>query len=108
MNIFNLDEKVAAAAVAAAGTVIGTLIQLHVVWRKEVSERRRGVPATKKSRRGPVMAVGLLLVGAAAGGFAFSQYLVKQSDVESAALRAQLQAQLAQISVTAARLERVA
>jgi hypothetical protein len=33
---------------------------------------------------------------------------VKQSDAESAALRAQLQAQLAQISVTAARLERVA
>jgi hypothetical protein len=106
--MLDLDDKVTAAAVAAAGTVIGSLIQLRVSWRKEVSERARGVPATKKSRRGPVLAVGLLLVGAAAGGFAFSQYLVKQSDVESAALRAQLQAQLAQISVTAARLERVA
>jgi hypothetical protein len=106
MNIFNLDEKVAAAAVAAAGTVIGTLIQLHVVWRKELSERRRGVPATKKSRRGPVMAVFLLLIGAGVGGFVFSQYLVRQSDIESAALRGQLQKQLAQISATAERLER--
>jgi Flp pilus assembly protein TadG len=106
MNIFNLDEKVAAAAVAAAGTVIGTLIQLHVVWRKEVSERRRGVPATKKSRRGPVMAVFLLLIGAGVGGFVFSQYLVRQSDIEAAALRGQLQKQLAQISATAERLER--
>src|SRR5712664_3298348 len=108
MNLFDLDDKVTAAAVAAAGTVIGSLIQLRVSWRKEVSERARGVPATKKSRRGPVLAVGLLLIGAAAGGFAFSQYLVKQSDLETAALRGQLQTQLAQISATAARLERAA
>jgi hypothetical protein len=106
MNLFDLDDRVTAAAVAAAGTVIGALIQMRVVWRKEVSERARGVPATKKSRRGPVLAVGLLLVGAAVGGFAFSQYLMRQSDLESAAVRGQLQTQLAQISATAARLER--
>ena len=93
--MLDLDDKVTAAAVAAAGTVIGSLIQLRVSWRKEVSERARGVPSTKKSRRGPVLAVGLLLVGAAAGGFAFSQYLVKQSDVESAALRAEEERQWA-------------
>ena len=108
MNLFDLDDKVTAAAVAAAGTVIATLIQLHVTRRKEASERARGVPATKKSRRGPVIAVTLLLIGAAVGGFAFSQYLVRQSDLESAALRGQLQTQLAQISATAARLERAA
>ncbi len=106
MSLFDLDDKVTAAAVAAAGTVIGTLIQLHVAWRREVSERKRGVPATKKSRRGPVLAVGLLLIGAAVGGFACSQYLVRQSDLESAAQRAQLRMQLAQISATAERLER--
>jgi len=108
MNLFDLDDKVAAAAVAAAGTVIGTLIQLHFTWRKEVSERARGVPASKKSRRGPVLAVVLLLIGAAVGGFAFSQYLVRQSDLESAAMRGQLQMQLAQIGATAARLEQAA
>jgi hypothetical protein len=108
MSLFDLDDKVTAAAVAAAGTVIGTLIQLHVTWRREVSERKRGVPATKKSRRGPVVAVGLLLLGAAVGGFAFSQYLVRQSDLESAALRVQLRTQLAQISATTERLERAA
>jgi hypothetical protein len=108
MSLFDLDNKVTAAAVAAAGTVIGTLIQLHFSWRKEVSERKRGVPATKKSRRGPVLAVCLLLIGAAVGGFAFSQYLVRESDLESAALRVQLRTQLAQISSTAERLERAA
>jgi hypothetical protein len=106
MNL-GLDDNVVAAAVAAAGTVIGALIQLRVTWRKEVSERARGVPLTKKSRRGPVLAVGLLLSAAAVGGFAFSQYLVKQSDRESAALRGELQAQLTQIRATAERLERV-
>ncbi len=97
-----------AAAVAAAGTVIGSLIQLRVLWRKETSERSRGVPATKKSRRGPALAICLLLIGAAVGGFAVSQYLVRQSDLESAALRGQLQTQLAQINATAERLERAA
>jgi Flp pilus assembly protein TadG len=107
MNLPNLDDKVTAAAIAAAGTVIGTLIQLKFAWRKEVSERARGVPATKKSRRGPVLAVGLLLIGAVVGGFAFSQYLVRQqSDLESATRHSELQTQLAQISATAARLER--
>jgi hypothetical protein len=103
MNL-GLDDNVVAAAVAAAGTVIGALIQLRVTWRKEVSERARGVPLTKKSRRGPVLAVGLLLSAAAVGGFAFSQYLVKQSDRESATLRGELQAQLTQIRATAERL----
>jgi hypothetical protein len=106
MNLFDLDDKVAAAALAAAGTVIGTLIQLRFAWRNEVSARARGVPVTKKSRRGPVLAVGLLLVAAAVGGFAFSQYL-RQSDRESAALRGELQTRLTEISATAARLERV-
>ena len=106
MHLFDLDDKVAAAAIAAAGTVIGALIQLRAAWRREVSERARGVPVTKKSRRGPVVAVGLLLIAAAVGGFALSQYWVAQSDRESAAVRGELQRQINQISATAERLER--
>jgi hypothetical protein len=106
MSVFDLDDRVVAAAVAATGTVIGALVQLRLAWRTQVSERSRGVPATKKSRRGPVVALGLLLVAAAVGGFAFSQYFVRQSDRESAALRGELKTQLAQINATAERLER--
>ena len=108
MNLFDFDLKVSATAVAALGTVVGALAQLRMAWRKEVSERARGVPATKKSRRGPVLAVFLLLAAATVGGFLLSQYLmVRQSDRESAALRGDLQAQVARISATAERLERV-
>ena len=106
MHLFDLDDKVAAAVIAAAGTVIGALIQLRAAWRKEVSERARGVPVTKKSRRGPVMAVGLLLIAAAVGGFMLSQFLLARSDRETAAVRGELQTQLNQISATAERLER--
>jgi hypothetical protein len=104
-NFLDLDDRVMAAAVAAPGTVIGALIQLRVAWKKEVSERARGVPATKKSRRGPVAAVLLLLVAAAISGFAFSQSLVMKSERETAELRGELRTQLDQINATAARLE---
>jgi hypothetical protein len=108
MNLFEFDPKVSATAVAALGTVIGALAQLRMAWRKELSERARGVPTTKKSRRGPVLAVFLLLVAATVVGFVLSQYLmVRQSDRESAALRGDLQAQVARITATAERLERV-
>jgi uncharacterized membrane protein len=106
MHIFDFDERLGAAAIAATGTVIGALIQLRVAWRKELSERARSVPVTKKSRRGPVAAVGLLLIAAGVGGFALSQYLTGQSNRESLALRGELEAQVAQIGATAARLER--
>ena len=104
-NFLDLDDRVVAAAVAATGTVIGALIQLRVAWKKEVSERARGVPVTKKSRRGPVTAVVLLLVAAGVGGFAFSQSLVIKSERETAELRGELRTQLEQINATAARLE---
>jgi hypothetical protein len=103
---FNMDDRVTAAAVAATGTVIGALIQLRAAWRREVAERARGAPVTKKSRRGPVTAVFLLLIAAAVAGFALSQYLVSRSDRDSAAVRGEMQTQLAQISAAAQRLER--
>jgi len=106
MNAFDPDDRVTAAAVAAAGTIIGALVQLRVAWRKEVSERARGAPVTKKSRRGPVLAVFLLLIAAGVGGFALSQYWVQQADRDSAVLRNELQTQIAQINATAQRLER--
>jgi hypothetical protein len=102
---FDLDDRVTAAAVTAVGTVVGALIQLRLAWRREVSDRARGVPVTKKARRGPVLAVFLLLIAAGVGGFALSQYLVSRSEREATALNGEMRTQLAQISATATRLE---
>ena len=106
MGLFGFDDKVLAAAIAATGTVIGALIQLRIAWRKEVSARARGVPVTRKSRSGPILAVGLLLVASAVGGFAASQYWVGRMDREPSLARSELQAQLQRISVMAERLEK--
>lgn len=106
MQLFDLDDKIVAAVIAAGGTVIGALIQLRVIWRKEVRDRARGAPVTKKSRRGPVFAVALLLIAAAVGGFAMSQFWAMRSDRDAEAVRSALQSQVAQISATAERLER--
>jgi hypothetical protein len=104
-NFFDLDVKIVAAIIGAAGTMIGALIQLRIAWKQEQAARLKGTPPTKKSRRGPVFAVIVLLLAAGVGGFAFSQYLAIQSADESAALRGELQARLAQLTATADRLE---
>jgi len=105
MNLFDFDAKIIAAIIGAAGTMIGALIQLRIAWRKEVLERARNARVTKKSLRGPVLAVCVLLLAAGVGGFAFSQYLMVESDRASTALRGELQTRLAEISATAERLE---
>lgn len=103
MNIS--DPVVAAALIGATATVLTALVQLRVSWRKELKERERGQPITKKTRRGPVIAVFVLMVAAAAGGFFLSQYVISLRDEDRDTLRAELQTQLSEISASAARLE---
>jgi hypothetical protein len=101
----NLSDPIVAALIAASATVLATLVQLRISWRKEMRERERGQPITKKTRRGPVSIVFLLMIAAAVGGFALSQYFVSLREVDRDALRADLQSKLSEINATAVRLE---
>lgn len=101
----DISEPLYAAVIGATATVLTALIQLRISWRRELRERERGQPITKKSRRGPVIAVMVLMIAAAVGGFALSQYFVSLREGDRDALRADLQAKLAEISASAARLE---
>src|SRR5262245_37541564 len=105
MDFPALSEPVTAALIAALATVATTLIQLRISWRKEIRERERGQPITKKSRRGPVIVVFILLVAAGVGGFALSQYFVSLQTTSRDELRADLNAMRAELSATAARVE---
>ncbi len=105
MDFSHLSEPLMASMVGALATVAAALVQLRISWRKEMKERERGQPITKKTRRGPVIVVFALLVAAAVGGFALSQYFVSLREGDRDALRADLQAKLSEINATAMRLE---
>lgn len=99
------DPIIAAALIGAAGTVLTALVQLRMSWRRELKDRERGQPITKKTRRGPVFAVFVLMIAAAAGGFFLSQYVLSLREEDRDTLRAELHTQLAEISASATRLE---
>lgn len=99
------DPVVSAALIGASATVLTALVQLRISWRRELKERERGQPITRKSRRGPVIAVFVLLIAAAVGGFALSQYFLSLREDDRDALRADLQSKLSEINATAMRLE---
>jgi hypothetical protein len=105
MDFSHVSDSVFAAAIGAAATILTALVQLRLSWRKELKERERGQPITKKSRRGPVLAVFALMIAAAVGGFALSQYFVSLREGDRDALRADLQSKLSEINATAVRLE---
>lgn len=102
----NLSDPVLAAMIGAGATMVTALVQLRLSWRKEIRERERGQPISKKSRRGPVLLVFVLMVGSAVGGFAGSQVLMDWRGADRETLRVEIQAKLAEISAHAAQLER--
>ncbi len=102
----SLSDPVMAALIGASATVLGALVQLRLSWRKELKERERGQPITKKTRRGPVIFVFALVIAAAVGGFALSEYFMSLRNGDRDTLRAELQSKLSEISASAARLER--
>jgi hypothetical protein len=104
--LMNLSDPVLAALIGASATTVGALIQLRLSWRREMRERAKGQPITKKSRRGPVLFVFALMIASAIGGFALSQYLLDWRNGDRDTLRAEVQAKLAEISASAAQLER--
>ncbi len=105
MDLTNVSDPILASAIGALATVLAALVQLRISWRRELKERERGQPITKKSRRGPVIAVLALMIAAAVGGFALSQYFVSLREGDRDALRADLQSKLSEINATALRLE---
>jgi len=104
MDFSHLTEPVLAAMIGAGATVVTALVQLRLSWRKELKERERAQPITKKSRRGPVIAVLALMIAAAVGGFALSQYFVSLREGDRDSLRSDLQSKLSEINATALRL----
>lgn len=101
----SLSDPVMAALIGASATVLAALVQLRLSWRNELKERERGQPITRKTRRGPVIVVFALMIAAAVGGFALSEYFMTLRNGDRDTLRMELQSKLSEISASAARLE---
>ncbi|GEM_PF-1912878 len=109
-QLSNITMPVAAllaSLIGATATITATLIQLRIAWRKEMKARERGQPVTKQARRGPVVAIIVLLIASAVGGFALSQYLVTGKKKDADLLRSEFNTKLDQLNAAAERLERL-
>jgi hypothetical protein len=95
-----------ASLIGASATITASLIQLSIAWKRQAKEREGREPASKKARRGPVLAISVLVIASAVGGFALSQYLVTESRKHASALEAEIQEKLDRLSGVAMRLER--
>jgi hypothetical protein len=99
------DPVIVAAIIGATATVLTALVQLRISWRRELRDRERGQPITRKTRRGPFASVLILVFAAAVAGFALSEYVWSWRDGEQDTLRADLKSGLSAIRASAARLE---
>jgi outer membrane murein-binding lipoprotein Lpp len=111
LQISNISMPVAAllaSLIGATATITATLIQLRMAWRREMKARERGQPVTKQARRGPFVAVIVLLIASAVGGFALAQYLNTGKKKEADLLRSEFNAKLDQLNAASERLERIA
>jgi hypothetical protein len=93
----NLSDPVLAAMIGASATMVTALVQLRLSWKKELKERERGQPISRKSRRGPVLLVFALMIASGVGGFAASQYLEEWRSGGRDALREEMRLKLAEI-----------
>lgn len=105
MDPMNFSDSVLAAVIGASATLVTALLNLRLSWKKELKERERGQPITKKTRRGPILAIFLLMIACTIGGFVLSQYLMAQGESEARSLQAELRSTISEISAAAKRLE---
>ena len=93
-----------AALIGATATFVTALIQLLLNARRQAVERAAGKPASRKP--GTWLAIFALMLAAAVGGYAFSEYQVYRDREDGKLLRQEMQTHLRDIGEAAVRLER--
>ncbi len=104
LTLFNeLSPNVIGALIGAGATLIAALINLRIAWRREVLDRLQRSRSTARGRRGLLLAITILVAAAAVGGYAGALYVMQRDRQHTAAMRAELHEQIAQIKEAAAR-----
>jgi len=100
----NLSDPVMAALIGATATFITALIQLMINARRQAVERAAGKPASRKT--GNWLAIFALMLAAAVGGYAYSEYQVYRDREDAKLLRQEMHTRLRDIGEATVRLER--
>lgn len=107
LDVANISMPIAAliaSLIGASATITASLINLRIAWRKEIKARANKTPVTRKSSRGPVTTVLILMVASSIGGFVLSQYFMTGREPSPAEI--EFRNKLAQLNATAERLEK--
>jgi hypothetical protein len=100
-----MSDAVLAALIAAAATILTSIVQLRLSVGKQLAAARgQGVGGKRKSGA-PMTVLFIMLIAAAVGGFALSRWLTETEREEQSILEHDLRAQVDQISRTASQLE---
>jgi hypothetical protein len=100
-----LSPNVIAALLGAAATLVAALINLRIAWRREVLDRLQPARASRRSRRGLLIAITILVLAAGVGGYAGALYVMQRDHRHTQELRAELQQRIGEIRDAAARFE---
>jgi hypothetical protein len=95
----------ALALTAATATLVAAAINLRIAWRREVLDRLPRTRGSPRARRGLLIAIAIVVIAAAVGGYAAALYVMQGDRQHARALRADLHQRIADIQRTAARLE---
>lgn len=103
-SFFNeLSPNVIAALIGAGATLVAAAINLRIAWRREVLDRLN--KRSPRSRRGLLLAITILVVASAVGGYAGALYLMQNDQQATRSMRVELRQRIAEIKETASRLE---
>lgn len=101
-----MSDPIMAALIAAAATILTSLLQLRLsMGRDFAAGRSQTVGGGKRKGRAPMTVLFVMLIAAAVGGFALSRWLTETEREEQSILERDLRAQVDQISRTANQLE---
>jgi hypothetical protein len=99
-----MSDPVLAAIITATATICMSLLQLRFSLGKEGGARVQTTAGRRKGR-GPFAVLFVIIIAAAVGGFALSQWLTENERVSQTALQHELQDRVDQITRTANQLE---
>src|SRR6266850_622704 len=95
-----MPDSVLAATIAAAATLVATIMQLRASLAREAAARS-GSGSSRRKSRAPMALLFLILIAAASGGFALSHWLTADERIAKVELKKEMDAHMAELDRTA-------